>query len=591
ARYVHANYRFIVSPKHSYSAHAADPDIHLPWAHLLQVLVSADYQPCACPICLCAPVAPRMPKCGHVFCLPCLIRYMHSDDDSSSQPPPDRPDRKKKKYKKCPICEDSIYLADATPVRFYRFNAGPIPAEGSHLVLTLVERLPGNTLALPRDASTRYFSTSTHSPDKDKPRDVPWYEPGEIADFARIMKGGRTYMLEHHRLELEDLKKQQQEDEVLFGDDTTWMRKAAAMIREAIENVKGLDDPPHPPEKKKNGEEETGTEKDKQPVAIKAEPPLEGPGSGASKTSASASAYYFYQALPHFYLSPLDIRILRAAFGSYDAFPAVLLPRIEHISSGRTIDEDLRKRTKYLSHLPFGCEVNFLECDWSEVVEQGVLDAFDAEIKRRRKRHWEKKATEDREKVRAEKAEREMWASTTRIGGPAGLGGESEGFSVRRPFTDVDFPMGLASADTHASHEDAGAADTNTSDGLESASASASASAAGQKTVWGTVAPPPSDPNYIPPPPEDDGWLKDWEQDLRLQELMLSEQQEGRGQGQGQGLGPDRPGEGENENEGADGSTSATATATSTAGLSGTGKKKKKGKKITLMSTTARRAA
>ncbi|KAI5285112.1 hypothetical protein KEM54_000823 [Ascosphaera aggregata] len=639
ARYVHGNYRFIVFPTHSYSAQASNADVHIDWSDVLQVIASAQYQSTACPICLSEPVAPRMSRCGHVFCLPCLIRYMHSNDDlaavtfnnaSTNHPPPQTLPEKKQKWKKCPICEDSIYLTHARPVRFYSAAAAGgdagnnnnnnsnntatvMPSEGSDVVLRLVKRFPSETLALPCDTANQY--SDNHS---DSTHDIPWYQAGDIADFARIMKGGRSYMLQQYESELEALKKQQQEDELYFGDDTTWIKKAMANINVAVEVVKGVADPPAPEER--HSGEKMKEVKEKEPsegvpehhgVGHAMEPAridsltsdmgeLESsatdavPGTGArtspqssgdpSKTAtinrptaapAVAAAapsqhspsqpYYFYQALPHFYLSPLDIRILRAAFGSYESFPAALLTRIEHISTGHIIDEDLRKRTKYLSHLPFGCEVAFLECDWSDIVGKKVLEGFDAEIRKRRKRNWEKRVAEDREKMKAEKREEKLWATTTRSGNVL----EESINSVRRPFTEVDFPMGLASADSAAAAaENDARGDTEISDFSTTTAGSSSASLlphGQQKTVWGTLALSPSEPNDIPSPPKDDGWLKDWEQDMKLQKRMLSG---------ASGLQEHELGEsGENKKGGAG------------------GKKKKKGKKITLMSTTARRGA
>lgn len=94
-RYIHANYRFIVNPKGDYRAQGVDADVHLDWSNVLQILVSAQSQSTNCPICLSTPVAPRMAKCGHIFCLPCLIRYMHSSDDTNPTP------EKKARWKKC----------------------------------------------------------------------------------------------------------------------------------------------------------------------------------------------------------------------------------------------------------------------------------------------------------------------------------------------------------------------------------------------------------------------------------------------------------------------------------------------------------
>jgi hypothetical protein len=112
-RYIHANYRFIVKPNGVYKQQAVDSDQHLDWNDVLQILASAVSQKAACPICLSHPVAPRMAKCGHIFCLPCLIRYMHSTDDSAPMP------EKKARWKKCPICWDSVYISETRPVRWY----------------------------------------------------------------------------------------------------------------------------------------------------------------------------------------------------------------------------------------------------------------------------------------------------------------------------------------------------------------------------------------------------------------------------------------------------------------------------------------
>jgi hypothetical protein len=83
SRYIHANYRFIVKPNGDYKPQAVNADQHLDWNDVLQILASAVSQEASCPICLSHPVAPRMAKCGHIFCLPCLIRYMHSTDDAN----------------------------------------------------------------------------------------------------------------------------------------------------------------------------------------------------------------------------------------------------------------------------------------------------------------------------------------------------------------------------------------------------------------------------------------------------------------------------------------------------------------------------
>ncbi|RAL10721.1 RING-type E3 ubiquitin transferase MAG2 [Aspergillus homomorphus CBS 101889] len=567
ARYVHANYRFIVNPTQNYHTQAANADVHLDWDSVLQVLVSAQTQSASCPICLSTPVAPRMARCGHIFCLPCLIRYMHSTDEEHPVP------EKKPRWKKCPICWDSIYISEARPVRWFRGQEGDLPFEGSDIVLRLVKRVPGSTLALPRDGAEGI------APGED----IPWYHVAEVADYARIMKGGEDYMKDQYDAEISELRAQEIEDELMFGDDSTWSKKAIAAINEAKSKLDGIGNPPENVER--------------QPVKLKSEVepvistmqyaaqpweglsaetfPSEGEGldgvsehKGASNNLERATEaldqlglnstgsknkkrdpgagrgpehpFYFYQALPHFYLSPLDIRILKAAFGDYPSFPATILPRVERISTGHIVDDELRKRVKYLGHLPYGCEVNFLECDWRDVVQPEILQEFKAETDRRRKRNRDKEAREEKDRIRAEREENEKgWATAYRKR-------LSIGSSSDPPFSDRDFqplasgPSGLEMSPPEGESE------------LPSTSPPSS------RTVWGTAAVAPLSQPSNSQAAASDGWLRGWEE-----ELWAQQEREVIAQSAAEGPNASAP----------------------------SGGKKKKNKKITLMSTNIQRGA
>jgi len=104
------------------------------------------------------------------------------------------------------------------------------------------------------------------------------------------------------------------------------------------------------------------------------------------------------------------------AFGSFAAFPSTILPRVENFSSGHVVDDDLRRRAKYLSHLPFGCEVAFLECNWTDIVPAEILEKFQTDIERRRKRKNEKETKEESARARAQREEDALqWASVRRV--------------------------------------------------------------------------------------------------------------------------------------------------------------------------------
>jgi len=370
-----------------------------------------------------------------------------------------------------------------------------------------------------------------------------------------------------------------------------WTNKAIRSIREAKEKLKGIGNPPEEPAKPAEPKmkrapivfDET-TAPDMYTVQDHSQVGLaygkDRAMSGSSHSSAAShgmsltlaelrnrqhhehhqtpAEYFFYQALLHYYLSPLDIRILKAAFGNFASFPSTILPRVEHVSTGHVVDDELRKRTKYLAHLPYGCEVAFLECDWTDTVAPEVLERFRPDIERRRKRHVEKESKEEKARQRAEKAEYAEFASARR----------------RRPsmterFSADDFqPLASGSMPDVQPVMDGDNSSTSPpwprrrGDGFAPL-ASPSSSPSAPRTVWGTAIVAGTSPVFGPQDHHDgdDGWLQGWEKDLLAEEDMIA-------QAQAMSLGGGEEG------------TKKPA-----------GGKKKKGKKITLMSTNVRRGA
>jgi hypothetical protein len=489
-------------------------------------------------------------------------------------------------------------MSETRPVRWYTGQEGPQPREGDDVVLRLVMRQPGSTLALPRDGADAL----------PKSEDIPWYFAAEVTDYARIMKGSEEYMMEQYDSEIEDLRRQENEDELMFGEEPEWTRKAVNAVNEAKEKIKGIGDPPpmpkHPTEKKPKKQQIQFNPINEEapemyfiqhasksgvsltdgvpslPVAETApEEPIANPSlphfpysEPQPKTSHPKSKhqrfdhndvhhpdapYFFYQALLHYYLAPLDIRILKSAFGNFASFPTTLLPRVERVSTGHIMDDELRKRTKYLSHLPYGCEVGFLECSWTDAVSHEILDQFKEEIERRRKRNRDKETREEKDRLRAEKAEDDArWANARR----------KRPSITQESFSGDDFhPLAPSSLDANNASPP-----WPTRQGSSFASlASPSTSPSAPRTVWGTTMISPASPEVLPQQPEkdvDDGWLHSWEQELMAENELITQVQASSLSGQG------------NEN-------------VRPGGVAGGHGKKKKAKKITLMSTTARRAA
>lgn len=590
ARYVHANYRFIVDPRGDYRAQSVDADVHLDWNNVLQILASENSQEASCPICLGTPVAPRMARCGHIFCLPCLIRYMHSEDEGKAP-------EKRARSKKCPLCFDTVYITETRPVRWYTGQEGEPPRDGNDVVLRLVVRSAGSTLAMPRDGADAL----------GKDEDIPWHFAAEVMDYARVMRGGEDYMMEQFDQEIAKLDQQGKEDEVMYGEDNIqWVKKAIRSIHESKEKIKGIGNPPEMPAKPAepkikrapivfNEEADTtpdmynvqSANKSGQSIPLTSNPTDVPPNDGKQQRTMSASShtsrtsqgvpatlaevrnrqhennntpseYFFYQALLHYYLSPLDIRILKAAFGNFASFPSTILPRVEHVSTGHVVDDEMRRRTKYLAHLPYGCEVGFLECDWTDTVPPEVLEKFKPEIEKRRKRNTEKESREEKARIRAEKAEYAEFTSARR-----------KRPSISERFSAADF-LPLAPSGSETPVVDGDNASTSPpwparrGEGFASL-ASPSTSPSAPRTVWGTAAIASASPTIAPQLDHDvdDGWLQGWEKDLLQDDEAMIAQAQALSLGEGEGEAPKKQG----------------------------GGKKKKGKKITLMSTNVRRGA
>lgn len=534
------------------------------------------------------------------------------------------PAEKKPRSKKCVICMDNVYISETRPVRFFMGQENPTPREGEDVVLRLVMRRQGSTLALPKDGA-------------DAPEaleEIPWHFAAEVMDYARVMKGTEDYMEEQYTREIEELEQMEREDEVMFGEDGEWTRKAVAAIKLAREGMKGMGNPPRvavelPKEKEKEKENKpeivfneneddvpafyhmmheassghsssTGSRSQSTtPSQQPSEAPPEsntvalGKRSTTSELSSSIAAarssqlradipyfalpsdtpshdapYFFYQSLLHYYLSSLDIRILRAAFGSYVHFPSTILPRVENVTTGHSVDDDLRKRAKYLAHLPAGCEVGFLECDWTDVVPPEILERFRSEIERRRRKKLEKETKEERDRVRAEKEE-EAAHRLRRRGEGNGKGwsedewvalAEQESLVESQPFADhgegnnsAPPPLG-----TSPLYSEADGSQLQEGSFVSPGTSPSQDRVPSSRTVWGTPLVLPHGASGVSAAPlqrEETGGWQDWERDFLDDDTLA--QLEGGGR----------------------------------APASGKGGKKKKFKKVTLMTNGGKRGA
>ncbi|KAF7302950.1 RING finger domain protein [Mycena kentingensis (nom. inval.)] len=445
-RFVNAQYRFVMNPNGDYTVHFADPDIFFQWPDILQVIIprSSALASAAtgeskeghttCPICLSPPTAPRMTKCGHVFCFPCILHYLNTSEN---------------KWARCPICFDSVNEKQLKAVKWYDgpahseddaeepvagssssrigldngMDASPRP--GSTMRLRLMQRPQITTLALPR--------SHTWPSDLLPPHQAPFHFLPDVFDYAKFMLGTPAYLIADLTQDLDELASERRilsgmSDElgIVFVDSAehkvrSQLEKAAALdsavLQASIDKAMRDQQELETRLRRKLASLTVQDEVPQELLALRADPapaPPPPPSTNRSRRRnvnpppPSTSTYYYYQAasgLPVF-LHPLDIKILFAHFNGYAAFPDTITIRVDASGEG-TVNDDLRKRCKYLAHMPEGADVVFVEADLAGVVGDAGLKNFEGPLKMRAARRKEKERKDERARVRAEERERE----------------------------------------------------------------------------------------------------------------------------------------------------------------------------------------
>ena len=303
--------------------------------------------------------------------------------------------------------------------------------------MRLLQRPQITTLALPR--------SHTWPSDLLPPHQAPFHFLPDVYTYAKFMVATPSYLIENLRRDLSELASERRTLSelndalgIVFCDAAeqklnAQIAKATALdtdvLRAAIDNSLQMErnittNAAFQAKRKQERENAPTPEPSDIPghiVSTQAHYPSSPPPTPTSRGSKprknlnppppSTSAYYYYQAASGqpIFLHPLDIKILSAHFGAYAAFPDSIVVRVDTATEG-SVDADLRRRCKHLSHIPEGADVVFVEADLEGVVGAEGLRAFEGAIKARRARRREKDRRDERARMRAEEREREKLA-------------------------------------------------------------------------------------------------------------------------------------------------------------------------------------
>ena len=345
-RFVNANFRFVLDASKDYSQHMQDPDLLVEWEDIDQVVVGATSE-ALCPICLDRAAAPRVAKCGHVYCWPCIQHYIQLGE---------------KPWRKCPICYDAVYERDLRSVQtMYVFETSkPSLSQPVLVEFTLMKRLQGSTIALPIMQFDQWS-------DRQAP---PPVDLDCAATFSKLLLSNQKhiqYALQQDKTDLRDAL-----DTINNQLDAYPQTLGVASERPFVEAcLKSIDDGLIRPEASRHSN---------RPLQARNASPVE-----SNKNKSQNDSFYFYQSSDgqFLFLHPLDIKILKHAYGDYQSLTKTISVPVFSIQQS-TVDADLRKKCKYLSHLPLSCDVMFCDVDVSSVVPQATLKQYSRELRDRK---------------------------------------------------------------------------------------------------------------------------------------------------------------------------------------------------------------
>lgn len=382
-QYLQANCQFVVRAGEDYTSILATPDHLVDWAKIEQVHNFSSEEP-QCPICLYPPVAAKMTKCGHIYCWPCILHYLALSD---------------KAWRKCPICYDAIHVPDLRSCVLKPYHSYTV---GEFVTFQLMRREKTSMMV----ENTSEVGT--------KSLEIPLFN-ANIGNtiLTKLLLAGTPEIFAIIDREQQELENQMVVDGVDCPENT-FVQQALEQLRERKENVLSgktvtVSSEPQPARISESSsssddssaltdENPTGVTEIDEAVAMdqssRADFMIDEDNNFTlsdidivpTLSCASSDYYHFYQSTDGqpLFLHSMNTRMLQAMYGSLDKSPPKITGKIVHKDSS-SMSEDLRKRLKYLQHLPICTQFEVVEIEFqSGIIASAVLAQFKGEVSQRR---------------------------------------------------------------------------------------------------------------------------------------------------------------------------------------------------------------
>ncbi|XP_037043910.1 RING finger protein 10 [Bradysia coprophila] len=398
-QFLQANCQFIIRSDIDKSAllpHSISPDHLIDWSFVEQVNVQSSEEP-QCPICLFHPVAGKMTRCGHIYCWPCVLHYLALSD---------------KTWRKCPICYEAIHAADlksSTSKPYRNFKVGDFVS--MQLMCREKCSLKVNKVGKVKPDGFPHISGDA---DEILHSKLVLADPKEIMGIIERERNELNFQLETDGPECPESIFVQQALELLKEREAN----TVAMMKIVIQKEPAIADDIHTKLEKLSVDADpfvpiTANCKSTQETIVE---PADKLVDSTTEDEANmivqdlditpvfndSNYFYFYQSRDGqpLYLHSINVRMLQMMYGSLDRAPHVIGGKIVQ-KEVCSMTEELRKRLKYLQHLPVTSQFEVAELSLgSELVSEEVLGVFKDEIVKRQKLRQRRARDENRREVK-----------------------------------------------------------------------------------------------------------------------------------------------------------------------------------------------
>uniref|UniRef100_A0A8C2J765 E3 ubiquitin-protein ligase RNF10 n=1 Tax=Cyprinus carpio TaxID=7962 RepID=A0A8C2J765_CYPCA len=380
--FLQANCQFVVIDDQDYQAHFTDPDTLVDWDCVQQVRIYSHEVP-SCPICLYPPVAAHITRCGHIYCWPCMLHYLSLSEKS---------------WSKCPICYEAVHSADLKSVVAMETRQY---VTGNVITMRLMRREKGSLVALPScqwvkveepihfgDVHLRAFSKLLLASQEQVLGLLAEERVALQTQLSQEKDDPQACFIQSALLQLQEREEHLLKEGCKNAGSVDWadMRKlsisehSSPEVTPILQYASAFDD------ELQKSHEEPVEEMAAQSVpdvaeemperAVEDKPLEETPQT--SQAAHHGPYYYFYQAEDgqQMFLHPVNVRCLQREYGSLENSPQSITATVVEID-GQTVTEDIRRRHRYLSHLPLTCEFSLCELKLEPpILTKETLDSF-----------------------------------------------------------------------------------------------------------------------------------------------------------------------------------------------------------------------